>query len=412
VAPQPEKRTVNSRNVKILAVVVLLLFGILFALNSGDRRESPVGDNILFPELKSRLNDINVVTITDADGAITLRREGDDDGSPTGGRWIAPDHGGYPVDTGSLRELLLAIADARKLEQKTSDPALYERLGVEDPREDGGDGVLVSARGDDAAISLILGDTAQREFRYARIPEQAPSWLIDQNPVIPDDSAGWLLPDIVNVDASRIRSAVIRHADAEVVAIRKEDADDVNFEVENIPEGRVLRYPSVANSIPGVLSNLVLEDVRADDIQGEELATAEFHTFDGLELLIGIRSRAVAGENADDEEAHSEDTEQQHWITVKAAATPAPAVDETQESPQSSDAPADGDDSAENAETDEAEAEAAEVPAEPLPDPESEAAGINQRVSGWAYRIPSYKAEQLTRRLEDLLSDPEDDATD
>jgi hypothetical protein len=413
VAAEPEGKNVNSRNVKILAVVVLILFGTLFALNSGDRSDTSRGDELLFPELKSRLNDIKVVSITDAEGEIALRREADEDGNSPAGRWIAPDYDGYPVDTASLRRLLLAIADARKLEQKTSDPELYERLGVQDPRESEGDssGVLVSAGGDNAAIALILGDTAQGEFRYARIPDQAPSWLINQNPALPADRAGWLLPGIVDIDASRIESAVIRHTDGEVVTIRKANADEVNFDVENIPEGRELRYPSVANSIGAVLGNLTLEDVRRADssAQAAAISTAEFRTFDGLELLLRVHSRAAGdpeGENADtasdgngDSDGDSDSDTGQHWITLKATAAPVPADDAPQESAEDADAAADTDD-------------AAEAAAEETTNPVDEAAGINNRVSGWTYRIADYKADQLTRRQEDLLSDTADDATD
>jgi hypothetical protein len=408
VAAEPEGKNVNPRNVKILAVVVLILFGTLFALNSGDRSDTSRGGDILFPELKSRLNDIEVVTITDAEGEITLRRDADEGGNSPAGRWIAPDYGGYPADTASLRRLLLAIADARKVEQKTSDPELYERLGVQDPRESESEsaGVLVSARGDNAAIALILGDTAQGEFRYARIPDQAPSWLISQNPTLPADRAGWLLPGIVDIDPSRIESAVIRHTDGEIVAVRKANADDVNFDVENIPEGRELRYPSVANSIGAVLGNLTLEDVRRADSLAQDAATstAEFRTFDGLELLLSVHSRAASdpdGENADtnsDGEGNGDSDTGQHWITLKATAVPAPADDEPQESAEDPDAAADTD--------------TAEAAVEATTDPVEEAAAINNRVSGWTYRIAGYKADQLTRRREDLLSDTADDATD
>jgi len=403
MAAEPEGKNVSSRNVKILAAVVLILFGILFALNSGDRAEPPGGGDLLFPELKSRLNDINTVTITDAQGDITLRREADDDGSAPAGRWIAPDYGGYPVDTGSLRRLLLAIADARKLEQKTSDPGLYERLGVADPRESGS-GVLVSFEGDNAAIALILGDTAQREFRYARIPEQAPSWLISQNPALPAERAGWLLAEIVDIDASRIESVVIRHADGEVVAIRKANTDDVNFEVEDVPEGRELRYPSVANSIAAVLGNLTLEDVRRADSPddsdegGDAAATAEFRTFDGLEVLVSIHSRSSGDPDGENADIDTDTDTGQHWITLTATASPVPADGEPQEPAKDPDAST--------------AADAPEAVAETTTDPVDEAADIENRVSGWTYRIASYKADQLMRRWDDLLSDTENDATD
>ncbi|HEX5765743.1 MAG TPA: DUF4340 domain-containing protein [Woeseiaceae bacterium] len=398
----------SSRNVRILAVVVLALFGVLFALNSTDRSDSQTGAQMLFPEIKSRLNDLNVVTITDADGTITLEREAEDDSAAA--RWISSAHDGYPADTGKLRQLLLAIADARKLEQKTADPELYERLGVADPREDGGNGVLVSARGNDAAVSVILGDTAQQEFRYARLPDEEQSWLIDQNPDLPGDSTGWLLPEIVDIAATRIQSVIIRHADGEEVRIGKENADAANFELENIPEDEELRYPSVANGIAGVLGNLALQDVRKGDLAGEDASTAEFRTFDGLELLVRIGSRAGEANAGDGDDGANTD-EEEHWITLEASADDAvgdsPDADEGEEPVEDADSSAG--EAPQSAEANgEDGAPGGQEASEGKRDPADEAAEINDRVSGWSYRIAGYKADQLTRRLADLLSEEED----
>jgi len=385
---------VKPRSVKILAIAVVALFGILFALNSGDRRQAAPGVDLLFPELKERLNDLNAVTITDADGTITVRRDGAD------GRWIVPENGGYAANTGTLRQLLLALADARKVEEKTANPDLYERLGVVDPRGEGseeGSGVLVSARGDDAAVSVILGDAAQREFRYARIPEQPESWLIDQNPPIPEDPSGWLSPDIVDIEAAEIQSVAIRHTDGEVLRIRKENADESNFVVEDIPEGRELSYPTVANSIAGVLANLTLEDVTAGARPEEEATTtADFTTFDGLQLSVNVF--------AEDGEAEGEESGQQHWITLLASANP------TVEPADEEDVAAEASDASDTSTTAEEQSSAEQSEdSEQSKDPADVAAGINERVSGWAYRIPEYKANQLTRRWEDILSDPGED---
>ena len=401
----------SSRSVRILAVVVLVLFGVLFVLNSTDRSDSRTDTQLLFPEIKSQLNDLNVVTITDADGTITLQREAE--GDSTAGRWVSSGHDGYPADTRKLRQLLLALADARRLEQKTADPELYERLGVADPREDGGSGVLVSASGDDAAVSVILGDTAQGEFRYARLPEEDQSWLIDQNPDLPDDSTGWLLPEIVDIGADRVQSVVVRHADGEEVRIRKADADAANFEVENIPDGRELRYPSVANGVAGVLGNLTLQDVRRGDLAGENASAVEFTTFDGLKLLVRIGSKAVEAGGNDDAAAD----EEEHWITLAASADDAvadsPEPDESEE--PSGDAEPSGAEALESGEG-EADGEAAaqneQQAGEDGADPGEEAAQISDRVSGWSYRIADYKADQLTRRLTDLLSEEEDAAAE
>jgi hypothetical protein len=382
VEKEPETGEMNARSVKILAIAVVVLFGIMFALNSGDRGQSETGENILFPELKERLNYLNAVTVTNTDGEISLIRESES------GRWIVPEKDGYVANTGTLRQLLLALADARKLEQKTSDPKLYDRLGVRDPRDEAsgdGAGVVVTARGDDAAVSLILGATAQQDFRYARIPEQPESWLIDQNPMIPVDDSGWLLPDIVDIGSSRVQSVAIQHSDGEVIRIYKQSADEDNFKVEDIPEGRELSYPTVANGIAGVLNNLNLEDVTPRAGSDEEaVATVEFTTFDGLKLSVNVHAEGGDSDNG-------EDNGEQHWITLQASASTVRGQEEPAEDDPDPDA-------ASRTTEEESTAEHAE-------DATEEAAGINERVAGWAYRIPKYKIDQLMRRWDDILSE-------
>ena len=36
------------------------------------------------------------------------------------------------------------------------------------------------------------------------------------------------------------------------------------------------------------------------------------------------------------------------------------------------------------------------------------AAAVNERVSGWAYRIPKYKYDAMTKRMEDLLKETDE----
>jgi hypothetical protein len=398
----------STRTTKILAVAVVILFAAVFLMDrQGD--DGGTARELLFPELKGRLDEIGEVTITDADGKVTVVREGE--------RWIVPGKGGYRADTAALRELLIAIAEARKVEEKTSNSEFYQRLGVEDPEEEGSTGVLVTSAGlgaDD--FSLILGDPAQREYRYARVAGEAESWLIDRNPEIPKDAGGWLASDIADIASTRIQSVAIAHEDGESVRIRKENEDATNFEVEVIPEGRELSYPSVANSIAAALDNLTLEDVRPEaKSEGDDGSSAmtTYTTFDGLQVTVASRG-----------------TEDETWVTLEAQAVPVPGGGDTEADQEAGEETApdgeeqtpagDGSEAASPEDADGAEAESPSDPAEPAEaeavDPEEapeaeavnpaeQAAEINARVSGWEYRIPQYKANQLRRRWEDLLAD-------
>ncbi len=370
----------SSRSVKILAIVVIVLFGVLYALNTTDRGpQQPTENDLIVPGLRDRLNEVDSVSITSADAGITIAKDGD--------AWIVTEKDGYPAQVATLRQVLLAIAEARKIEAKTSNPELYDRLGVQHPVEDGGSGTLVSASGGDFAFALIVGDVAQGDFRYARHPDESGSWLIDKNPPVPEELTEWLLPEILDLDADRVQSVIIRHADGETIEIRKESADATAFNAEGIPPGRELSYPTIVNGIAGALANLTLDDVMQVPGAGiTAVAATTFTTFDGLQIVVDIGS-----------------LDEQTWMSFEASVVDATlSGNEVQGNDEV--IAADGRESSESELTETASDEADQLPdASDNRNPDDEAATINARTSGWLYRVAKYKSDQLARRWEDLL---------
>lgn len=324
----------NTRQVKTLLIVLAVLLAALFATTLSHNGSDTSAADLLFPDLKTEINDISEVSVSKAGVSVTLKLES--------GQWVVAEHKNYPADTGKLRKLLLSLADAKKLEEKTSDETMYDRLGVEDTSASS-KGTEIRLRGAESERSIIIGNLAQRKYRYARIAGEANSWLIDQNPTMPGDLAGWLLPGIIDIDSSAVQSVTTTHSDGETIRIEKEDAAVKDYTVADIPDGRELSYPSVVDGMAGVLSKLTLEDVAeasGSDADGSA-ATTVFTTFDGLTITVESFLR-------DDET----------WITVRA---------------------------------EQADAES------------DQAAKINGRVDGWMYQIQSYKAKQLRRRWDDIL---------
>lgn len=348
------------RQTKMLAIVVIVLLAGILALMLPDRRGEDADAGSLLPDLKADINRISQVSVSKAAESLTLSNET--------GKWVLVERQNYPADTGKLRQLLLALADATKLERKTSNPEMYERLGVEDSGADS-ESTEIRISGPGLEFALILGDTAQSRYRYARIPGQAESWLIDQNPVLPGSAGGWLLQEILDIDSSRVRSVTITHGGAETIRIEKKDKDAAGFEVPDIPDGRELSYPGVVNGIAGVLSKLNLQDVAVSSASGAGDAKTVFTTFDGLEVSV-------------DSWLRDENT----WITVGARQLPIAPPPEPDDQGSSEQQPETGD------------------PAVPGPD---EAEIINRRVHGWEYQVQSYKGDQLRRRWDDILNTAE-----
>ena len=213
-------------------------------------------------------------------------------------------------------------------------------MGSEMCIRDSSKGTDILARVGNTEFNLIFGTVSQGKFRYARIAGNNQSWLVDQNPDIPNDAANWLKKDVIDIDSTRIKAVTITHPDGEIISVYKTSAEEPNFEVLNIPPGRELTYSTVGNGIGGALNDLDLEDVRKA-IEGSELVITEFTTFDGLNILVKIIIEDEA-----------------NWISLEVTS------EETEN---------------------------------------SEASEIMSQISGWQYQVPNYKANLLSRKLEDIL---------
>jgi Domain of unknown function (DUF4340) len=355
---------VTRRTVQVLAAVVAGLVLMLLVLDRADHDDSHADGRLLLPGFSDHANDAERIRITASgdDGELLLQR--------VDGEWVVASRDNYPADIGKLRQLTVALAEASIKEEKTSNPQYYDKLGVADPA-DGGDGTLVVIEGGDFSFAVILGHQAQRDFRYARIPDQPASYLIDKSPDISHDVGDWLQRDLVDIESRRIRRVSITHGDGETIVIEKQARDLTDFSVAGVPAGRELSYASVGNGVAAGLSKLMLDDVRAAG-QFTPESTAVFETWNGLQLTVHVG----AGDDGS-------------WVRFSAAAIPAEPGAAAAVTGDDQDTPAEDD--------------AAPSAAEAAPTADEEAASLNERLSGWDYRLPDYKKNLLSRRWNDLL---------
>lgn len=261
----------TKKNVQVLAAIVVGLVLMLAILETGDDTGTVPGGGRLLADLAPVANDVTEVTVAGADGSTTLAR------SESG--WVVTDRHDYPADVGKLRQLVVALADATIVEAKTANPENHDRLGLVAPDE-GGSGTRIVLAGDGFSHAVILGDTAQGDFRYARRAGEVQTYLVDRDPETPADPTEWLAADLVDIGADRVRRVSTTHADGETIVIEKETEEATNFVVRDVPEGRELSYAAVGNGIGAALASLELDDVRPA-AEGEPDTTTVFETFDG-----------------------------------------------------------------------------------------------------------------------------------
>jgi len=339
----------NNRTMIWLAGALVIL-AMLAMIGQRERQPQTQSGDRFLPGLLESLDDVWRVEIVGAgeDSVATLER------GESG--WTVLERGGYPADLMKTRHALLSLAETQILEAKTANPALHDRLGLEAITLDTAGGVAVQLIGPEEPVRIIVGNAEGDYQRYVRRQDEDQTYLINRDPEIATSAVDWLDTAIVNVDGERIQHVTVSRSDDEPLVVSKAVRGQPNFTVENIPEGREIRYDSIANVMGNILESLTLDDVEPLTETTDEVIVTEFRTFDGLVIT-----------------ARSLERDDSAWASFEAAVDPTlpPESEQTR-------------------------ADAA-----------VEATEINERVQGWRYQIPTYKFDQLAREMAELLKDVE-----
>src|SRR5687768_8313947 len=181
-------------------------------------------DEPAFPTLRENPDAVAKVVLTGPDGTLTLVRE-------TGKRWSALERYGYPVDADKLRALIVALADMRLVEAKTSMPERYARLEVEDPEQEDAKSRLLRVESADGQVlaEVILGKRQhrltgnQQAGTYLRRPGEAQSWLASGGVDLDTAIIDWLDEEVVDLDPARIGRIEIRPEAGEGYVARRDE---------------------------------------------------------------------------------------------------------------------------------------------------------------------------------------------
>jgi len=319
--------------VLVAAGVALAGAGVWLVARHGADSETQPAAQVL-PLQPADLNAVTRLDVFKGDGSrTTLTREAT--------HWTVTQRG-YPADTGQVRKLLLDLSHLASEEQKTSDPTLYSKLGVEDPSgaQATGTGLTLEVHG--RTLGLIVGKTSGTSSVYVRVAGQ-PQSLLANPQLAPDaDPRHWLDRGIVDIAPDQVTAVELAPLDGPAYSLKRSAPGAApEFGVSPIPKGRELADAASAASQAGALAALQLDDVRKTGTH-PAVSHAVFHLSDGLTLtLTGIPE----GET--------------RYLAATAAGESAAA--------------------------------------------QQRARDLNTRLAGWEFEIPSYRYDTLFRPLEQLL---------
>ena len=302
--------------------------------------------NLMFPDLAPRLRDAARIEIVHQGKMMAIVKHGD--------TWGLEDRGGYAVQTPKLRGMLTALTELRLVEPRTTDPAEFSRLGVENPDETNGTSDLLRVLDPSGKpiVALIVGHRRVRtqgnvpEQVYVRRPDDNQSWLAEGNLQVDADPQLWFDRDIMNIDHGRIASVAVDRGGS-----APNGADQLDFARDG--QKLVLKQPAdhpplddyKLEDVDRGLELLTFQDVQTDSQPvGDRIGQTVYTTGDGLTVTL----TAFKGEK-------------DIWVRFTAS----------------------GDDKA-----------------------KGEADKLNAHVGGWTYQLGAWKEKALLPTLDDLKAPP------
>jgi len=290
-----------------------------------------------FPDLATRLPQAARVEIIRATERSTMLRAGEG--------WVVEELASYPARVPKLRELLSGVSELRLVEERTSDPALHARLGVDDPSAPGSAAtrLRVLDAGGGVVLDVLLG--TRRARAQAQLPDvihlrregEARSWLAEGSLRPEADPLLWVEREIALLAPDRLRRVeILRAGEAPLVLER---AGEVDAPLRLVaPADAPAPDPAALEEVGRAFDLLTFLDVRpaAALPPGEALGEARFAYTD--DVAITAAPRLLDG---------------QFWVVLRA-------------------------------------------------DGGAEASALHARWQGWAYRLEEWRERALIPRLPDL----------
>ena len=192
------------RLIALTAAAVLAISGALYL----SAQRNPPRDThgaALLPTLAGELNTVTTLSVRrgSATPAVTVHEQD--------GRWTVAERGEYPADVSKVRKLLLALSDAKIVEEKTSSPANFPIIGVEDPSLPGASATEISVTARDGKHAVIIGKPVG-QGNFARRSGDNASYSVEPGISLETEPRYWIDPRLLDVAVAGIQRIEIKPA--------------------------------------------------------------------------------------------------------------------------------------------------------------------------------------------------------
>ena len=309
----------RQRFIALMVAAALAISGALY-LSAQRNLQRDTHGAALIPTLAGELNTVTALSVRRGSAAPTVTVHEKD------GRWTVAERGDYPADVTKLRKLLLALSDAKIVEEKTSNPANFAVIGVEDPSSPAATGAEINVTARDGKHAVIIGKPVGGG-NFARRSGGNASYSVEPGISFESEPRLWIDSRLLDVAVGGIQRIEVKPAAGPAYTVHRMAAastnsgaaapansaaagaspaaskSDDNFTLDGVPPGRKAADSMQLAPSPTAFSGLTADDVTpAGDVDFSKATVATVTLSDGNVITV---SGAVVGDK--------------HWILVKAS---------------------------------------------------------------------------------------------
>jgi hypothetical protein len=283
---------------RFIALALAALLAISGALYLSSQRNLPRDSHggLLLPSLASELNTVTALSVRrgSATPSVTVHQQS--------GKWTVAERADYPADVSKLRKLLLALSEAKIVEQKTSNPASFPVIGVEDPASAGATGAEISVVAHDGTHAVIIGKPVG-DGNFARRNGENTSYSVEPSISFEAEPRYWIDSRLLDIKATDIQSFAVKPAAGPSYTVHRGDAGKADFVLDGAPAGRKAADPAALAPSPTALSALTADDVSPAAAIDFSKATVATVTLTGGNVI------TITGSAVGDK----------HWVSLQAS---------------------------------------------------------------------------------------------
>jgi len=302
----------RRRFIALIVAAVLAISGALY-LSAQRNLQRDVHGAALVPTLAGELNTVTALSARRGSAAPTVTVHEKD------GRWTVAERGDYPADVAKLRKLLLALSDARIVEEKTSNPANFAGIGVEDPSLPAATGAEISVTARDGKHAVIIGKPVGGG-NFARRSGDNSSYSVEPGISFETEPRFWIDSRLLDVATAGIQRIEVKPAAGPAYTVRRVVAassgtggtagaspaapkGEDSFALDGVPPGRKAADAAALAPSPTAFGGLTADDVTpVGEVDFSKASVATVTLSDGNVITV---TGAVVGDK--------------HWIQLKAS---------------------------------------------------------------------------------------------